>query len=150
MTLYKHLVYVNFVSFIRQSWNCYLEDIWEFFPTLDLAQSNPWIGYTLKEELCFSSRTGSPPYYMEMLVFKHIQNRFYFRKQKISCTKDWFLSICRHGNSTWIFLDPSWKFYFFFKWPLEFQHALSLIILGNSMSATPPRPPPPGLDFFLK
>ena len=56
MTLYKHLVYVDFVRFIRQS--------------------------------------GSPPYYIEMLMFKHIQNRFYFRK-----TKDFMfqrLSICRY------------------------------------------------------
>ena len=42
MALYKHLVYVDFINFIRQS--------------------------------------SSPPYYMEMLVFKHIQCRFHFSK----------------------------------------------------------------------
>ena len=41
MTLYKHLVYVDFVSFIRQSWTSYLKDTWEFFTTLDQAKTNP-------------------------------------------------------------------------------------------------------------
>ena len=78
MTLYQHQVYVGFVGFIRQSWNWNLKDTCEFSPTLDLAKSNPWIGYSIQEELGFFWGTGSPPYYMEMLVFKHIQNRFYF------------------------------------------------------------------------
>ena len=56
MTLYKHLVYVDFVRFIRQP--------------------------------------DSPPYYMEMLVFKHIQNRFYFSKIKDFMFQ--ILSICRY------------------------------------------------------
>ena len=127
---------------------------------------------------------------------------FILAKQNISCTKDWFLSICRHlllnvlfqkkskrgisgfvtlplgilgaklylwifhkvvwhpleiprqkpktdGNSKWIFLDHYFKLHFFFNWPLEFQHALSLTPLGNSMSSTPPRPPP-CLNFFFE
>ena len=96
MTLYKHVVYVDFVSFTRQSWNCYLKDTCEFFPTLNLAKNNQWIGYTLhpKEELGFPWGTGSPPYYTEMLVFKH--SDFISGKQNISCSKDWFLSIGRH------------------------------------------------------
>ena len=127
---------------------------------------------------------------------------FILARQNISCTKGWFLSICRHlllnvlfqkkskrgisgfvtlplgilgaklylwifhkvvwhlleiprqkpktdGNSKWIFLDHYFKLHFFFNWPLEFQHALSLTPLGNSMSSTPPRLPP-RLNFFLK
>ena len=54
MTLYKHLVYVDFVAVIRQSSNCYLKDTWEFLPTLDLAQNNSWIGYTLQRKIRFS------------------------------------------------------------------------------------------------
>ena len=54
MTLYKHLVYANFVSFIRQYRNCYLKDTWEFFSTLHLAKSNLWIGYTLRRGIRFS------------------------------------------------------------------------------------------------
>ena len=38
------------------------------------------------------------------------------------------------GNSTLFFLDHCWKFHFFFNWPLEFPHALSLMPMGNSMS----------------
>ena len=34
-----------------------------------------------------------------------------------------------HGNSTWIFLEHPWKFYFFFNWPLEFPHSLFSSIL---------------------
>ena len=73
MTLYKHLVYVDFVSFIMQSWNCYLKDTWEFYPTLDLAKNNLWIGYRLH-----SPEKNK----IEMLVFKHIRNRFDFSKTK--------------------------------------------------------------------
>ena len=54
MTIYKHLIYVDFVRFIRQSLNCYFKDTWEFFPTLDLAKNNPWIGYTLQRGIRFS------------------------------------------------------------------------------------------------
>ena len=51
--------------------------------------------------MVFSWGNGSP-YFMEILVFsawiKHIQNKFYFcwAKQKTSCSKDWFLGMCRH------------------------------------------------------
>ena len=30
-----------------------------------------------------------------------------------------------HGNSTWVFLEHSWKLHFFFHWPLESPHALA-------------------------
>ena len=46
------------------------------------------------------------------------------------------------GNSTWIFLDHPWKFYFFFNWPLEFPHALFSIHLEI------PCPQPPSPCFF--
>ena len=137
MTLYKHLVYVDFVSFIMQSWNCYLKDTWEFFPTLDLAKNNLWIGYRLH-----SPEKNK----IEMLVFKHIRNRFDFSKTKdfmfqrlvsehkqrpfskcaIQCGTPWkfraknqdqwkygmiFFSIA--GNSTSFLIDP-WNFKMFF------------------------------------
>ena len=28
-----------------------------------------------------------------------------------------------YGRSTWFFLNHSWKFYFFFNWPLEIPHS---------------------------
>ena len=59
MTLYKHLVYVDFISFIRQS--------------------------------------GSPPYSMEMLVFKNIKKYILFYQiKKFHIPKDWFLSISKY------------------------------------------------------
>ena len=54
MTLYKHLVYVDFVGFIKKVLNCYLKDTCEFFPTLGLAKNNPWIGCTLQRGIRFS------------------------------------------------------------------------------------------------
>ena len=109
---------------------------------------------------------------MEILVFKHIQNRFYFSKRKYFMFQKktgtfgfdtlpleilekaklhlWIfqkvvwdrLEIPRQitktdGNSTLFFLDHCWKFHFFFNLPMEFQHALFLIPLGNSMSSAP-------------
>ena len=53
---YKHLVYVDFVSFIRKSWNCYLKDTLEFFSTMDLAKNNPWMGYTFQRGIRFFLR----------------------------------------------------------------------------------------------
>ena len=83
MTLYKHLVYVDFVSFIRQSWTSYLKDTWEFFTTLDQAKTNPQIGYTLQRGIKFSMRKWfTTVLHTEMLLFKHIQNRFCFNKTK--------------------------------------------------------------------
>ena len=40
------------------------------------------------------------------------------------------------GNSTLVFLEHPWKFYFYFNWLLEFPHALSSFTPGNSMSST--------------
>ena len=37
----------------------------------------------------------------------------------------------RNGNSTWDFLEHSWKFHFFFNWHLEFLH-------GNRITSTLP------------
>ena len=41
-----------------------------------------------------------------------------------------------HGNSTWVFLEHSWKFHFFFNWPLEFLHAVSSEFFWNSLLRT--------------
>ena len=95
--LYKHLLYINFVSFNRQLWNCCLKDTASFFQHwagLAANSCNVFIILKLqpetlihgkvttsKEELDFLWGTGSP-YCMVMLLFsvyiKHIQNRFFF------------------------------------------------------------------------
>ena len=36
-----------------------------------------------------------------------------------------------YGNSTWYFLDQSWKFHFFYSWPLEFPHHIFLVSIKN-------------------
>ena len=80
VTFYKHLVYVVFVSFIRQSRHCYLKDSWEFLHSLDLGKNNPWIGYTFQRVIRFSLRKR----FTTILRgdSKHIQNRFCFSKTK--------------------------------------------------------------------
>ena len=80
VAFYKHLVYVVFVSFIRQSRNCYLKDSWEFLHSLDLGKNNPWIGYTFQRVIRFSLRKR----FTTILRgdSKHIQNRFCFSKTK--------------------------------------------------------------------
>ena len=70
------------VSFIRQSWNCYLKDTCEFFPCLDLAKKNSWIGYTLQIGIRFSLRNGFTTILQGDLKVKNVQNRFYFSKTK--------------------------------------------------------------------
>ena len=49
------------------------------------------------------------------------------------------------GNSTWFFLNHSWKFLFFLYWPLEFPHSIFLIPL---LKIPCPQPTPSPLDFF--
>ena len=93
MSQYKHLVYLDFVSFIRQSWSCYLKDALGF-----------WGG---EEILPFE------------ILEKAMWHPLEIPKQNNKIDR----------NSTWYFLDHCWKFHFFLNWPLEFQHALSLIRL---------------------
>ena len=90
MTLYKHLVYVDFVCFIRYSWNCYLKDTWEIFPTLDTAKDS-WIGYPLQRGIRFSLRN----YFTTIL---HEDVSVYYSKTKDFMFQRliWVLSIGRH------------------------------------------------------
>ena len=105
--LYKHLLYIDFLSFNRQLWSCYLKDTASFFQHwAGLAANSCNVFIILKwihgkftnseEELDFSWGTGSP-YCMVMLMFsiyiKHITCKidFIFSKQKISCSKYWNL-----------------------------------------------------------